>query len=112
MFIDVFENACSNKGISPSRLLLDIGIGKSTLTHWRRGGDPSNKTKKMIADYFGVSVEDFMAGKLGKEKVPSAQTDDKREDLYKEIILAVGKLSPERQRIVLAQIEAILAIPE
>ncbi len=54
MFYDNFIKLCDRFGASPSRVLLDIGMSKSTLTNWKAGGAPFNETKKKIAEYFNV----------------------------------------------------------
>lgn len=49
------------KGISDYRVSLDTGITKSTFTDWKNGrSNPKIEKLKIIADYFGVSIEYFL----------------------------------------------------
>lgn len=68
MFFDNFIFLCQEHGISPTNLLLDIGISKGNLSRWRDGGVPRNETAKKIADYFGISVSELMAGEINETK--------------------------------------------
>ena len=64
MFMDKFEILCKSKGVSQSRVALDLGLSKSTVAHWRSGrNSPSNETLKLVADYFGVPVSYFRDNK-------------------------------------------------
>lgn len=47
---------CKQRGISITRLSVDIGVGNSAPTKWKRGALPRMDTLEKIADYFGVSV--------------------------------------------------------
>lgn len=38
------------------------GVTRPTLLRWEKGGTPSLRTLKTIADYFGVSVDVFLEG--------------------------------------------------
>lgn len=55
----LYENIlslCKQRGISITRLSVDIGVGNSAPTKWKRGSIPRMDTLEKIADYFGVSV--------------------------------------------------------
>jgi transcriptional regulator with XRE-family HTH domain len=81
MFFDVFNKLCAEKGISASRALLDLEMGKSSVTRWKNGGEPSNSTMKKIADYFGVSVDHLMTGYEQKEKLTINNNDKSKSKL-------------------------------
>lgn len=85
MFIDIFERLCESRGVSPSRVLDEIGMYRSTHTNWRNGGDPSNPTKKKIADYFGITVSQLMSGEIEKAPAEEAEADDDMIELLEEI---------------------------
>ena len=80
MFSAIFEKLCEEAGIAPTRVLIELGIGKSALSNWKRGSEPSNRTKKQIADYFGVSVSELLAGKTNTTK-KSEESDEMAEML-------------------------------
>lgn len=55
----LYENIlslCKQRGISITRLSVEIGVGNSAPTKWKRGSIPRMDTLEKIADYFGVSV--------------------------------------------------------
>lgn len=44
-------------------MCVDIGLNKSSGTHWKNGSVPDHKTLEKIAEYFGVSVGIFYSKK-------------------------------------------------
>ena len=60
MFYDRFLNLCEKYGVSPSRALTDMGISKGSLSRWKEGGKPLNENKKLIADFFGITVAELL----------------------------------------------------
>ena len=51
----------NKKGITDYRVAMDTGITKSTFTDWRNGrSNPKIDKLKILADYFGVSIEYFL----------------------------------------------------
>ena len=103
MFIDEYEKICALKGISPTRVLSNLKISKSSYSHWKSGGDPLNETKKKIADYLNISIEELVSGQIKNE--PAAENRE-LSDIDKHIIDGLMKLSNQQKRLVLAQIEA------
>ena len=68
MFYDKFSRLCASKGLSNSKVLLELGLSKSNNTAWKTGrNEPSNEMVKAIADYFGVSVDYFLTEDIKKE---------------------------------------------
>ena len=72
MFYDNFISACNSVGKTPSAVLLEIGLGKSAGTRWKRGEMPTDATLRKLADYFGVSPEE-LTGSTGpaQRKAPA-----------------------------------------
>lgn len=49
------------KGVTDYRVAVDTGIPKSTFTDWKNGrSQPKVDKLKILADYFGVSIEYFL----------------------------------------------------
>lgn len=69
IFYDRYLRWCEHVGKSPSAVATDIGLEKSTVTRWKQGGEPSDTTKRKIANYFGVSVQMFMEDKDDTEEL-------------------------------------------
>ena len=58
------------KGVSDYRVSEDTGITKSTFTDWKTGrSQPKLDKLKILADYFGVSIEYFISDEPAKEVV-------------------------------------------
>lgn len=55
---DRIQTLCKSKGVSGSRMCLDLGLSKSTLSDIKSGRKKgvSTATAQKIASYFGVSV--------------------------------------------------------
>ena len=65
---------CAQRGIKGGKMCDDLGLSRSTMTELRKGRAATLKLPKakLIADYFGVSVDEL----LGVSAVGSAQVDD------------------------------------
>lgn len=72
-FYSTFVSLCNSTGKSPSRVVLDVGLQKSSITRWKGGGLPTDATVKKIADYFGVPVEE-LTEKQKEPPQPKAET--------------------------------------
>ena len=66
---------CKKKGVSGSRMCLDLGLSKSTLSDLKHGRTKgmSTATAQKIASYLDVTV-DYLLGEEEKEK-PTVQDD-------------------------------------
>lgn len=65
MFWEKFKKMCDENNKSPTRVVVELGLSRGSVTNWKKGNLPNPKTIKMIADYFGISILYFFA-------VPSA----------------------------------------
>lgn len=83
MFFDVYMKWCEETGVAPTTVLKTIGVSKSAYSNWKIGGEPSNRTKKQIADYFGITVQELMDGK--KETAPAEAETDEIDELLETI---------------------------
>ena len=88
---------CRNKGVSASRMCLDLGLSKSTMSDMKSGrkNGVSTATAQKIASYFGVSVGYL----LGEEEAPIQPKQDRGLDL--------SNATPLQQMI----IESVLNMP-
>ena len=65
----IFEMLCEKNGITPYKVGKETGIATSTLSDWKNGkSTPKQDKLKLIADYFGVSVDYLMTGKEPEQK--------------------------------------------
>ena len=76
----------AEKGISGSRVCLDLGLSKSTLSDIKSGRKKgvSAETAQKFADYFGVTVGYL----LGKEEREIAPTETSERDILDEVDVA------------------------
>ena len=51
------KELCESRGISMAKLSEDLGIAASLIRKWKTTTSPSVDRVKMIAEYFGVSVD-------------------------------------------------------
>ena len=79
MFIDKYLKVCEHFGEAPTTVLSNIGISKSAYSNWKNGGEPANRTKKDIADYFGMTVEELLDGKIKTAPIIKTEADEMAE---------------------------------
>lgn len=55
-----FEELCKEKGVTPYQVSASTNIATATLSSWKKGVyDPKYEKMKLIAKYFGVTVDFF-----------------------------------------------------
>lgn len=59
MILKNIQALCREKGISISQLERETGLGNGTVCRWRKG-DPTVTRLKLVADYFGVTLEQLL----------------------------------------------------
>lgn len=94
MFYNNFLSLCEDAGMSPSAVLTELEISKGGLKRWRDGVEPTNPTKKKIADYFGISVKELSSEKIQKTKRPVTNEGGELDDEMIEM-LEVVRRNPE-----------------
>ena len=95
---------CNRVGKSPSAVSIEIGLSKSTVNRWKKGGHPTDATAAKIASYFGVSVTYL----LGKEKNPTTEIDNGITKAKRDMIDKVMQMSDEE----LQKLDLLLRIVE
>lgn len=81
-FWNIFYGLCNNVGKAPNTVAKELGISSASITWWKKGErNPSQKTLKSIANYFGVSVNYL----LGKE------TQIKNNDAISDIVIKLSQ---------------------
>lgn len=56
MFWEKFSRLCQERGKTPTTVVLDLGLSKSSVTYWKQGKAPHPATLAKIAEYFGVGI--------------------------------------------------------
>ena len=99
---------CESKGVAGSRMCLDLGLSKSTLSNIKSGrvNTLSTTTAQKIASYFGVSVG-YLLGEEENEKKPTAEDDELSENIKK--LVDFAKSVPEdKVELVLKVMQSIV----
>lgn len=65
MIIDNIRELCEKKGVSIWAVERATGIGNGVIARWENSS-PRVENLKLVADYFGVTVDDLLKG--GKKK--------------------------------------------
>lgn len=103
---DRIQSLCKSKGVTGSRMCLDLGISKSTLSDMKHGRTKgiSVNTAQKIAGYFGISVDELygVEEKIQSDPVGMAQIHiEMIEDIdLSEIFPDFKKLDAEKRKIV------------
>ena len=106
-FYEKYLCLCNSINKSPSAVALELKIGKPSVTRWKNGATPRDATVLKIADYFGVTVTELMAGVGEQEKAPAAKGegyDDKITRLYTQL----PKLSDRQREMILGIVDEML----
>lgn len=96
MFKSNFARICADKGVSPSRVLTDLGYSSSVYSEWTETTVPRNKTLVKLAEYLDVTVDDLLKEK--PYEVVEIQTTPKEQEL----LSAFRHLPPASQDALLA----------
>ena len=96
MFYDRFEKLCSDRGLSPSRVAIEAGINKSTVTYWKNTPEfqPSGTVIKKLSEYFGITRSELLGEEKKETALPSLNQKDER-DIEKRLQAMLGELEGE-----------------
>lgn len=109
-FYKRYVEMCNGIGKSPSAVSVEIGLSKSTVNRWKKGGSPTDATALKIASYFGVSVTYLFEE---DEKNPTTESDSgtanvELSEVKKNFIRKVEGMSDAQ----IQRLEQILALVE
>lgn len=99
-FATNFKRICREKGTSPTRVCLDLGLSSSKVNLWNKGGMPKGDVMVKLAQKLECSVMDFFADEESLiNKVEFALDDDE-----KDIIKLYRKLSRKEKHEFMSKI--------
>ena len=82
MFYDTFEILCRNKGVSPNRACLEMGLSRSIAAKWKNTNTkPSADVLPIIAEYFGVSTDYLLGAEIEKAPTPEGERSVNDDDI-------------------------------
>lgn len=89
MFWDNFVVECAKKKKSPAAVAEELGFSNSMPTSWKNGALPRMSSRKKIADYFGITVDELM----GTKKEPAGMGG--LDDVKKQVVELMDDMSQE-----------------
>ena len=94
MFWENFVRECEKIEKYPSYVAEELGFNKSAVTSWKNGSLPRVASRKKIADYFGITVEELMDTK--KEPAGMGELDKQMQ----KIVELLSSATPEQRNAV------------
>lgn len=104
MFYDIYLNLCNKMNKAPSRVAIEIGLNKSTVSVWKKGAIPSGETLQKLADYFGVSV-DYLLNEETKKSPAEAEDKITFDDFTYAMYNHSADLTEEEKKMLLEMAE-------
>lgn len=99
----VFELLLKVRGITAADFCRDTGIEQSTISNWKtRGNYLKPELAFVVADYFGVSLDYLMRGKLKDGSAPEIR----KKEVYA-LIEAANKADPDDIKAATKQLERL-----
>ena len=75
MFYSNFVRLCKINGKTPSAVAEELGFSRAASSGWADGSKPRKSTLIIIADYFGITVEELMSGVEDAKKAPTETSE-------------------------------------
>lgn len=80
---EVFEQLCKERGVTPYRVCEATGIKTSAMSGWKAGKYNFKTEKlKLIADYFGVTIDYLMTGEKPEEYYLNPETAEAAQEIF------------------------------
>ena len=112
MFWKNFLILCNERGISPTAVVVELGLSRGSVTSWKEGKMPYQRTLQKLANYFGVTVDYLLGNDATHARV---NTNEKKPADDGELSEAEGALldlfrsvDEDHQALVLQMIRAAL----
>lgn len=98
---------CKSKGVSASRMCLDLGLSKSTMSDMKNGRTKgiSVPTAQKIAGYFGITVDELYGR---NEEKPTIPEDDGLTDGQKALMQFVKSVPDDKAEMILRVMKSIV----
>ena len=94
-FYNKFLRQCNKIGKTPTKVLLELKMGKSANTNWQAGHMPRPSTLLKLADYFGCTVDDLKSDEPDDADLSILTTFER------ELLLTTKSMTPAEQEQIL-----------
>ena len=95
MFYDLYCKLCDERGVTPTRAAVELGMSKGTPTTWKRmGTTPQAAQLTRLAEYFGVTVDYLLTGDETK-KAPASSGGVTDDDIKAALFGGAGDVTDE-----------------
>ena len=78
-FATNFRRICQEKGTTPTRICLELGLSSSKVNLWNNGSLPKQPILLKLAQALECSVMDFFADEVALQKTEFALDDDEKD---------------------------------
>ena len=99
-FATNFKRICQEKGTSPTRVVLELGLSSNKVARWNKGAIPKGDVMVKLAEKLECSVMDFFADE--EDLIP--KTEFALDEDEKDIIRLYRKLSRKEKHEFMAKI--------
>ena len=104
IFVQNIKNRCAVMGVAPTVACREAGVGSSFINNIEaRGSIPSVDRVEKLAAYLGCTVSELIG------ETPSGAEPIPEDPVIAEIMARVEDLTPDQQRLYLAQLRALQA---
>ena len=104
-FATNFKRICEERGTSPTRVVLEIGLSSSKVNLWNKGAMPKADVLIKLAQKLDCDIFDFFEGEEGIVPPPKPATVEfSLDDDEKDIIKLYRKLSRKEKHEFMAKI--------
>lgn len=113
IFVQNIKKHCKAKGVPPTVACREAGVGSSFINNIEaRGQTPSIDRVEKLAAYLGCTVSELIGEEAkARRQEPNAPTVPE-DPVIEEIMSRVRNLTPDQQRLYLAQLRALEADEE
>lgn len=85
MFKTNFVRLCKEKGISPTRAVLEMGFSRGTISYWDDTVIPKRETLNKIVEYLGCTIEDLLRETPNEKPQHDVNESSDVSDIFEEL---------------------------
>lgn len=78
-FATNLKRICEERGTTPTRVCIELGLSTNKVSLWNKGGLPKADVMTKLAKHLGCSVMDFFADETDRQKAEFALDEDEKD---------------------------------